>query len=183
MYLELTFWAKEKPPAKKKAPRPSTSNPQYGGPGSFTPSSSASEIPAALRPNREASPTHSQAPDRRAAVPVPDSLKPSSSALGDLNLYIPPYNSQSSLGSNNSLTGIEPGRGGYDELGVMGPGYDHGRRDSFPVSSLSSPIGGLFDLMTRFVAPSSGSTAKPLWSSFQWLYIVAPVVSAASPAL
>ncbi|QRV91077.1 C2 domain-containing protein [Ceratobasidium sp. AG-Ba] len=133
VYLEMTFWSKEKPPAKKKAPRPSTNNPQYGGPGSFTPSSSASEIPAALRPNRESSPPQGQAGDRRSAVP--ESLRPSSSALGDLNLYIPPYSSQNSLASHGSLpTAVEPGRASYDELGVMGPALDHRRRDSFPVT-------------------------------------------------
>ncbi|KAG9104549.1 hypothetical protein FRC06_001329 [Ceratobasidium sp. 370] len=154
VYLEMTFWSKQKPPAKKKAPRPSTSNPQYGGPGSFTPSTSASqpasanppnptnEIPAALRPNREPSPPQGQPGDRRGAVP--ESLRPSSSVLGDLNLYIPPYNSQNSLASHNSLqTAVEPSRASYDELGVMGLAYDHRRRDSFPPLR-QDPAVGLF---------------------------------------
>jgi hypothetical protein len=143
VYLELTFWAKQKPPAKKKAPRPSVSNPQYGGPGSFTPSSSASEIPSALRPNRETSPPQGQPIDRRSMLP--DSLRPSSGALGDL--YIPPYSSQNSLGSHNSLpSASEPNRGGYDELGVMGPSYDHRRRESFPVSKSLVPNAIMCDL-------------------------------------
>lgn len=137
VYLEMTFWSKEKPPAKKKAARPSIANPQYGGPGSFTPSTSASvsanEIPAALRPNRETSPTHAQPGDRRSAIP--DSLRPSASALGAPDLYVSPYNPQHSLGSHGSLgSATEVSAPGFDELGRINHGYDR-RRDSFPVSN------------------------------------------------
>ncbi|KAH7344582.1 hypothetical protein B0J17DRAFT_635971 [Rhizoctonia solani] len=143
VYLEMTFWSKAKPPAKKKAPRPSTGNPQYGGPGSFTPSTSAgisaaapppsvnspSEIPAFLRPNRETSPTAS----------VPDSLKPSSSALGKPDLYISPYSSQNSISSQNSLpSALEPAAPPFDDFGRLGQNPNH-RRDSYPPSSYDRP--------------------------------------------
>ncbi|KAJ1311032.1 hypothetical protein OPQ81_009538 [Rhizoctonia solani] len=141
VYLEMTFWSNAKPPAKKKAPRPSTGNPQYGGPGSFTPSTSASastapppanspnEIPAFLRPNRETSP----------AASVPDSLKPSNSALGKPDLYISPYNSQNSLASQNSLpSALEPAGPPYDDFGRMGQNPNH-RRDSYPPARYDQP--------------------------------------------
>ncbi|QRW19466.1 C2 domain-containing protein [Rhizoctonia solani] len=160
VYLEMTFWSNAKPPAKKKASRPSTSttNPQYGGPGSFIPSGSSSaaaqppaansnnEIPAFLRPNRETSPTAS----------VPDSLKPSSSALGQPDLYISPYSSQNSIASQGSLpSALEPAGPPYDEFGRSGPNFNH-RRDSFPPTRFDQPP-------SIYGNPPNGSALQPAY--------------------
>ncbi|CEL58120.1 hypothetical protein RSOLAG1IB_02865 [Rhizoctonia solani AG-1 IB] len=158
VYLEMTFWSNAKPPAKKKTPRPSTGNPQYGGPGSFMPSgssgtaaqppapSSSNEIPAFLRPNRETSPTAS----------VPDSLKPSASALGQPDLYISPYNSQNSIASQSSLpSALEPAGPPYDEFGRPAPDFNH-RRDSFPPTRFDQTP-------SLYGGPSNGSIHQPAY--------------------
>ncbi|CAE7111618.1 unnamed protein product [Rhizoctonia solani] len=158
VYLEMTFWSNAKAPAKKKAPRPSIGNPHYGGPGSFTPSGSVNgnptassppaktsvEIPAFLRPNRETSPTAS----------LPDSLKPSSSALGKPELYISPYNSQNSIASQNSLpSALEPAGPPYDDFGRLGQNPNH-RRDSYPPARYDQPP-------SVYGHPSNGAIPQP----------------------
>lgn len=81
VYLELTFWSNEKPP-EKKAKRPSTSNPQYGGPGSFTPSSDGTP-----QPINGSSPSRT---DGSSITPLK-----ASGSIASVNLYQPPYERQS----------------------------------------------------------------------------------------
>lgn len=71
----------EKPPGKKPK-RPSAFNPQYGGPGSFTPSSDGTLSSAT-----------GGSPARTEGSSI-SSLK-SSSSIASVNLYQPPYERQS----------------------------------------------------------------------------------------
>ncbi|KAG8731167.1 hypothetical protein FRC11_004825 [Ceratobasidium sp. 423] len=194
VYLEMTFWSNAKPPAKKKAPRPSIGNPQYGGPGSFIPSTSASasgpgaaapppstnspsEIPAFLRPNRETSPTAS----------VPDSLKPSSSTLGKPDLYVSPYNSQNSLASQNSLpSALEPAGPPFDDFGRLGQNPHH-RRDSYPSvrydqpPSLYGPSNGTIPQQPYQQPPYDPFSASTLAQSMSNMQIGQPPVPGFPP--
>ncbi|KAG8831745.1 hypothetical protein FRC17_002628 [Serendipita sp. 399] len=92
IYLELTFWSNEKPPEKSHSAQPSRLHPQYGGPGSFTPSgdeggrtSSTGSSPAPA--NRI--PAHGRQGSTPTSGGKPST--PTSSSLSQLNLYIPPY--------------------------------------------------------------------------------------------
>ncbi|THH09054.1 hypothetical protein EW145_g2288 [Phellinidium pouzarii] len=115
VYLELTFWSNERPPEKKSKIRPMKSGDQYGGPGTFVPSESESSFGN---------------DDNKS---VPSSLR-SASSLAQLNLYNPPYESQSprtvrSQGTGSTLNQLA------DEFGelTVGPGPEaQRRRVSFP---------------------------------------------------
>ncbi|KDN43522.1 hypothetical protein RSAG8_06111, partial [Rhizoctonia solani AG-8 WAC10335] len=186
VYLEMTFWSNARPPAKKKAPRPSTGHPQYGGPGSFTPSASTNasaaapsssanstnEIPAFLRPNRETSP----------AASVPDSLRPSTSALGQPDLYISPYNSQNSLASQHSSpSALEPAGPPYDDFGRLGQNSNH-RRDSYPPSSLySHPSNGAIPQPAYQQSPYDPFSASSLPQSMLNMHIGQPPAPSTFP--
>ena len=84
-----SFVEKEPPPEKKVARKPQK-NKQYGGPGSFVPSgeSSSSQVSS----SRIASASFLNNNSRRISdvIPIPSSLRASSSLAG-LDLYVPPY--------------------------------------------------------------------------------------------
>ncbi|PVF98059.1 hypothetical protein CPB86DRAFT_759193 [Serendipita vermifera] len=119
VYLEMTFWSnvspsitrnsivikfltgpsksgtQDKPPEKKPAARPSNLHPQYGGPGSFTPSSSDS-LGRQGRDSSGGSPAGSNRAsyhEKQSSTPGDGRQQPlsSTSSLANLNLYIPPY--------------------------------------------------------------------------------------------
>ncbi|KIJ56506.1 hypothetical protein M422DRAFT_22670 [Sphaerobolus stellatus SS14] len=127
VYLELTFWSNEKPPEKKPVPQASSFNPQYGGPGSFTPSA---EIPAALKhggssPNHQNAPSPSRIPTLNGAA-VPHALRPSSS-LASIDLYKAPYERQSRYSDVDQLAGR------VNDLSIAsGSSGSGGRRESYP---------------------------------------------------
>ncbi|KAH8113393.1 hypothetical protein DFH11DRAFT_340326 [Phellopilus nigrolimitatus] len=117
VYLELTFWSNEKPPEKKSKPKPTKSNRQYGGPGSFVPSESENGFSNA---------------DRNS---IPSSLR-SSSSLAQLDLYIPPYESANARTVRSQGTGSTVDQVA-DEFGGLSVGPGSGglqkRRDSYPL--------------------------------------------------
>ena len=120
----LTCRVQEPPPEKKAAPKPSKSNKQYGGPGSFVPSG---ELPSSLATSHgtQASRTMSTSgiPEHARQVSVPDSLRASSS-LAKLDLYTPPYERTNGPQSVDSIA---------SDFGELRVG-DLRRRESYPVS-------------------------------------------------
>lgn len=117
VYLELTFWSNEKPPAiKKNAPRMSVTNPNYGGPGSFTPlAGSGQQAVTSDRP-----PEIAGGKGRiSSGIHPPPSLLPSNS-LARLNLYVPPYDRQDTERQQDQY-GIDNITNSMAELGVMEP--------------------------------------------------------------
>ncbi|CAG7852608.1 SubName: Full=Uncharacterized protein {ECO:0000313/EMBL:CCA74969.1} [Serendipita indica DSM 11827] len=92
VYLELTFWSNDKPPEKPHSARPSTLNPQYGGPGSFTPSGGE----ASAQPGHTNSSGSSPAGGNRVSLhgrnsSAVDAPLPSNSSLANVRPYVPPY--------------------------------------------------------------------------------------------
>ncbi|KAF8138187.1 hypothetical protein EV363DRAFT_1445093 [Boletus edulis] len=90
VYVELTFWSNEPPPEKKTARKPTISNKNYGGPGSFVPADSTSST--------------SQLDS------LPSSLRTSGSRL---QLYAPPYEHR------NAASSVDQIASDFAELGVM----------------------------------------------------------------
>jgi hypothetical protein len=84
-----SFVEKEPPPEKKVSHKPHK-NKQYGGPGSFVPSGEPSS--GQVSSSRIASASFLNNHSRRSSdvIPIPSSLRASSSLTG-LDLYVPPY--------------------------------------------------------------------------------------------
>ncbi|KAF8592513.1 hypothetical protein K439DRAFT_1610299 [Ramaria rubella] len=118
VYLELTFWSNEKPPEKRAAPQGSSFHPQYGGPGSFTPST---EVPMSLtHGNGNHSPSRVQSGSSTDVLPP--SLRPSGS-LAQINLYSAPYEQRNRHNDVDQLSNV------MADLGVNSASQ---RRESFP---------------------------------------------------
>ncbi|KAF8520110.1 hypothetical protein JB92DRAFT_2808316 [Gautieria morchelliformis] len=123
VYLELTFWSNEKPPEKRATPPSSAFHPQYGGPGSFTPSTT--ELPPSLMHGGSSHTTPSPSRVPSSSGPdsgLPPSLRPSGS-LAQINLYTAPYEKQNRYGDVEQLSTD------LADLGVSSPSR---RRESFP---------------------------------------------------
>ncbi|KAG9317208.1 hypothetical protein JVU11DRAFT_1401 [Chiua virens] len=106
VYIELTFWSNEPPPEKKASRKPTVSNKNYGGPGSFVPADSNAS------PNGSARPTAQPAP--ASAVNHIDSLPSSLRVSGPRpELYAPPYEQRNVSSSMDQMTN------GFAELGVV----------------------------------------------------------------
>ncbi|EMD40574.1 hypothetical protein CERSUDRAFT_121295, partial [Gelatoporia subvermispora B] len=127
VYLELTFWSNEPPPVKKVTPQPKASK-QYGGPGSFVPLSDSpahQEVNGGSVSSRLSSTGSSR--DELRLENLPPSLR-SSSSVGRLDLYVPPYESmRSHTSSVDNITND------FAELGVADQGH---RRQSLPLQTL-----------------------------------------------
>jgi hypothetical protein len=159
VYLELTFWlnvsssyglhvsdltvTQEKPP-EKKAPKPVLHNRQYGGPGSFVPTSdlpSSSLSGSGQRPPSSRISSTSGFQEATHNDSFPESLRQSHS-LAKLDLYVPPYEKHS---YGTHMSAIDRVASDFGELGIS----DHRRRDSFPVSCTPSM---LIQLLIHFTA-------------------------------
>lgn len=129
VYVELTFWSnvretngletmltchhQEPPPEKKSSRKPTISNKNYGGPGSFVPADSN----ASLNENTRPLPT--------IGVHQTDSLPSSLRVSGSRpELYAPPYEQR------NVASSVDRMANDFAELGVV----DHRSRDNYAVS-------------------------------------------------
>ncbi|KAH0839662.1 hypothetical protein J3R83DRAFT_582 [Lanmaoa asiatica] len=154
VYVELTFWSnvrretsglatmlihhhQEPPPEKKSSRKPTLSNKNYGGPGSFVPADSSTSLNGNTRPTAR--------PVRTSAVHQPDSLPPSLRTSGSRpELYAPPYEQR------NLASSVEQMANDFAELGVV----DHRSRDN------SAPLN-----QTLRSSTSTGFHPLPLLSS------------------
>ncbi|KAK0191408.1 hypothetical protein F5146DRAFT_1103464 [Armillaria mellea] len=132
VYLELTFYSNEAPPAKKAKPKPKDKN--YAGPGEFVGESSA--------PNGKGAP-----PARIVSTSVLLNHHRRHS-LAQLDLYNPPYERQRRLTSTSNIVND------FGNLALS----DSKRRESFPpVASVSGP--GIYDPRGSF--PQHSSSLPP----------------------
>ncbi|KAF8559010.1 hypothetical protein OG21DRAFT_1503462 [Imleria badia] len=114
VYVELTFWSNEPPPERKSSRKPTISNKNYGGPGSFVPADSNASLDGNMRPTPRPLPTS-------AAHPL-DSLPSSLRASGSRpELYAPPYEQR------NVASPVDQMATDFAELGVV----DHRSRDNY----------------------------------------------------
>jgi hypothetical protein len=136
VYVELTFWSnvrherndlgtmliyhpQEPPPEKKSSRKPTISNKNYGGPGSFVPADSSASLNGNTRPTAR--------PVPGSAAHQLDSLPSSLRASGSRpELYAPAYEQR------NVASSVDQMANDFAELGVV----DHRSRDNYPVSSL-----------------------------------------------
>lgn len=121
---------KQEAPPEKKAAGKAKGNKQYGGPGSFIPTSehSNSSILNSHHPSRVASTGSVSDYSRPNLDGIPPSLRASSS-LATLDLYVPPYEQQRQYRSPiDQLT---------NEFGEFGVATSHRRRESFPVCAVT----------------------------------------------
>jgi neural Wiskott-Aldrich syndrome protein len=127
IHCNLYFFDQEPPPEKKVTPKPTKTNKQYGGPGSF--------IPSADSPSSSANGSSSHTPASRIASmsslqeSAPDSFPESlraSSSLAKLDLYVPPYEQNTYRNHNSAIDHVTSD---FGELDLS----DHRRRESFPV--------------------------------------------------
>ncbi|KAI9574954.1 hypothetical protein HD554DRAFT_134913 [Boletus coccyginus] len=124
VYVELTFWSNEPPPEKKSSRKPTISNKNYGGPGSFVPADSSASL------NESARPTVPPAP--ASAAYQLDSLPSSLRASGSRpELYAPPYEQRIVASPVDQMAN------GFAELGVV----DHRSRDSYATLRPSTSTG------------------------------------------
>ncbi|KAK0453150.1 hypothetical protein EV421DRAFT_1897174 [Armillaria borealis] len=150
VYLELTFYSNEAPPAKKTKPKPKDKN--YAGPGEFVGESSAPNgqgappgriVSMSVLPNH-----HRRQSDSISSV---SSMRPSSS-LAQLDLYNPPYERQRRLTSTSSVVND------FGNLALS----DSKRRESFPpVASVSGP--GIYGPRGPFPQHSSSLPPEPAY--------------------
>lgn len=132
VYVELTFWSnvrceangsatmlihhhQEPPPEKKSFRKPTISNKNYGGPGSFVPADGSASLDGNTHPTTQPVPA--------SAVCQLDSL-PSSLRASRPELYAPPYEQWNVASSMEQMTND------FAELGVV----DHRSRDNCAVS-------------------------------------------------
>lgn len=167
VYVELTFWSnvryerndleiilihhhQEPPPEKKSSRKPTISNKNYGGPGSFVPADSNASLSGSARPTAPPAPVD-------AAYQL-DSLPSSLRASGSRpELYAPPYEQR------NVASPVDQMANGFAELGVM----DHHRsRDSYAVSLLPfllyTPSNTLSLSLNQTLRPSTTTGFHPL---------------------
>lgn len=137
VYVELTFWSnvrherndfgtmlihhhQEPPPEKKSSRKPTISNKNYGGPGSFVPADSSASLNGNTHPTAQ--------PMSGSAAHQLDSLPSSLRASGSHpELYAPAYEQR------NVASSVDQMGNDFAELGVV----DHRSRDNYGVSSLS----------------------------------------------
>ncbi|KIJ70270.1 hypothetical protein HYDPIDRAFT_104954 [Hydnomerulius pinastri MD-312] len=120
VYLELTFWSNEPPPEKKSSRKPTVSNKNYGGPGSFVPADGSNP---SLNGSAHSTPSRGTPSSSSLEINHLDSLPSSLRASGSRpELYAPPYEQR------NRASPVDQMASDFAELGVM----DSRRRESYP---------------------------------------------------
>ncbi|KAJ8586190.1 hypothetical protein M405DRAFT_771988 [Rhizopogon salebrosus TDB-379] len=128
VYIELTFWSNEPPPSRKNAPRPITSDSNYGGPGNFVPANGSTS-------SLNGSSAHSTPSRLSVSSTNPDSHLPSiiRSSHSRAELYAPSYEQRNPV--------VDQLANDFGELGVMDPR----RRESFPPTQTIRPTSAGFN--------------------------------------
>ncbi|KAF7301430.1 Calcineurin temperature suppressor Cts1 [Mycena indigotica] len=132
VYLELTFFSNEEPPAPKPRPAVPQNNREYSGPGSFTASEEFPSGPSGANfpPTRIASTSSSYAHPRRPSDSTPPGTIRASHSNSQIEYYQPPYdqpqqpqNTRGRVASFSTLT---------NDFGDLSVGDNPRRRESFP---------------------------------------------------